>query len=155
MFEDHEIEVLIRGFLSGKLFELGLYCRADDRGEPVIQLAPPLNITREEIYTMVSIVEMTLKEAYAFLLEYRNILEMEINNSKLNMLNLTVIDEDAEEDVEENVLSILSPSSKLLAERLARSRSNSLNEQARSRSSSLAERMKKLNNSQEVSSNSD
>jgi len=155
MFEDHEIEVLIRGFLSGKLFELGLYCRADDRGEPVIQLAPPLNITREEIYTMVSIVETTLKEAYAFLLEYRNVLEMEINNSKLNMLNLTVIDEDAEEDVEENVSSVLSPSSKLLAERLARSRSNSLNEQARSRSSSLAERMKKLNNSQEVSSNSD
>lgn len=154
MFEEHEIEVLIREFLSGKLFELGLYCRADDRGEPVIQLAPPLNITREEIYSMISIVETTLIEAYAFLLEYRNVLEMEMNNSNvdntLNMLNLTVIDEASEEEAP----SVLSPSSKILAERLARSRSNSLNEQARSRSSSLAEKIKKIG-SQEVNSNSD
>jgi adenosylmethionine-8-amino-7-oxononanoate aminotransferase len=33
---------LLRGFLSKALFEAGLYCRADDRGDPVIQLAPPL-----------------------------------------------------------------------------------------------------------------
>jgi len=41
-FNDDECERLLRGFLSGALFEAGLYCRADDRGDPVIQLAPPL-----------------------------------------------------------------------------------------------------------------
>jgi adenosylmethionine-8-amino-7-oxononanoate aminotransferase len=41
-FDDDECERLLRGFLSGALFEAGLYCRADDRGDPVIQLAPPL-----------------------------------------------------------------------------------------------------------------
>ena len=41
-FDDAEAERLLRGFLSGALFEAGLYCRADDRGDPVIQLAPPL-----------------------------------------------------------------------------------------------------------------
>src|SRR6202012_2366910 len=39
---DEESEVLLRGFLSGELFERGLICRADDRGDPVIQLSPPL-----------------------------------------------------------------------------------------------------------------
>ena len=41
-FDDAESERLLRGFLSGALFEAGLYCRADDRGDPVVQLAPPL-----------------------------------------------------------------------------------------------------------------
>ncbi|HLK94244.1 MAG TPA: aspartate aminotransferase family protein [Nocardioidaceae bacterium] len=41
-FEGAEAERLLRGFLSPALFEAGLYCRADDRGDPVIQLAPPL-----------------------------------------------------------------------------------------------------------------
>ena len=41
-FDDDESERLLRGFLSGALFEAGLYCRADDRGDPVLQLAPPL-----------------------------------------------------------------------------------------------------------------
>jgi adenosylmethionine-8-amino-7-oxononanoate aminotransferase len=41
-FNDDEAERLLRGFLSKALFEAGLYCRADDRGDPVIQLAPPL-----------------------------------------------------------------------------------------------------------------
>ena len=41
-FDDDESERLLRGFLSGALFEAGLYCRADDRGDPVVQLAPPL-----------------------------------------------------------------------------------------------------------------
>ena len=35
-------EDLLRGYLSGELFRRGLICRADDRGDPVIQLAPPL-----------------------------------------------------------------------------------------------------------------
>jgi len=41
-FDNDESERLLRGFLSKALFEAGLYCRADDRGDPVIQLAPPL-----------------------------------------------------------------------------------------------------------------
>ena len=41
-FTADESERLLRGFLSKALFENGLYCRADDRGDPVIQLSPPL-----------------------------------------------------------------------------------------------------------------
>jgi adenosylmethionine-8-amino-7-oxononanoate aminotransferase len=41
-FDDPESETLLRGFLSGELYRRGLICRADDRGDPVIQLSPPL-----------------------------------------------------------------------------------------------------------------
>jgi adenosylmethionine-8-amino-7-oxononanoate aminotransferase len=41
-FNEHESERLLRGCLSPALLEAGLYCRADDRGDPVVQLAPPL-----------------------------------------------------------------------------------------------------------------
>jgi adenosylmethionine-8-amino-7-oxononanoate aminotransferase len=41
-FDDEESEELLRGYLSGALYEEGLICRADDRGDPVIQLSPPL-----------------------------------------------------------------------------------------------------------------
>ena len=37
-----EEEWLLRGFLSPEMFKRGLICRADDRGDPVIQLSPPL-----------------------------------------------------------------------------------------------------------------
>lgn len=47
-FDDAESERLLRGYLSGALWEAGLYCRADDRGDPVIQLAPPLIIGQPE-----------------------------------------------------------------------------------------------------------
>ncbi|MGL4176736.1 MAG: aspartate aminotransferase family protein [Dermatophilaceae bacterium] len=43
-FDDAECERLLRGFLSKALFDAGLYCRADDRGDPVVQLAPPLTM---------------------------------------------------------------------------------------------------------------
>ena len=43
-FTDEESERLLRGFLSKALYDAGLYCRADDRGDPVIQLSPPLTI---------------------------------------------------------------------------------------------------------------
>ena len=38
-FDEDESERLLRGFLSKALFDAGLYCRADDRGDPVVQLA--------------------------------------------------------------------------------------------------------------------
>lgn len=41
-FDAEESERLLRGFLSKALYDAGLYCRADDRGDPVVQLAPPL-----------------------------------------------------------------------------------------------------------------
>jgi adenosylmethionine-8-amino-7-oxononanoate aminotransferase len=47
-FDDAESERLLRGYLSSALWEAGLYCRADDRGDPVIQLAPPLTIGQAE-----------------------------------------------------------------------------------------------------------
>jgi adenosylmethionine-8-amino-7-oxononanoate aminotransferase len=47
-FDDAESEDLLRGFLSGELFRRGLICRADDRGDPVVQLAPPLIADSEQ-----------------------------------------------------------------------------------------------------------
>ncbi|MEK6276433.1 MAG: aspartate aminotransferase family protein [Actinomycetota bacterium] len=47
-FTDEESENLLRGFLSGELFRRGLICRADDRGDPVVQLAPPLIADTEQ-----------------------------------------------------------------------------------------------------------
>ncbi len=47
-FDDDESERLLRGFLSKALFDAGLYCRADDRGDPVVQLAPPLIVGQPE-----------------------------------------------------------------------------------------------------------
>ena len=57
-FDDDESERLLRGFLSKALFDAGLYCRADDRGDPVIQLAPPLIIGQPEF----DVIEQTLRE---------------------------------------------------------------------------------------------
>lgn len=53
--------------MSPALWRNGIYCRADDRGEPVIQLAPPLTIGREEIDEIVKIMRKTLLEANRFL----------------------------------------------------------------------------------------
>jgi adenosylmethionine-8-amino-7-oxononanoate aminotransferase len=41
-FDAAERERLLRGYLPGALLDAGLYCRADDRGDAVVQLAPPL-----------------------------------------------------------------------------------------------------------------
>ncbi|MCW2809714.1 MAG: aminotransferase class-III [Friedmanniella sp.] len=41
-FDKADSERILRGFVSGALYEAGLYCRADDRGDPVVQVAPPL-----------------------------------------------------------------------------------------------------------------
>lgn len=62
-FDDEESERLLRGFLSKALFEAGLYCRADDRGDPVIQLAPPLTIGPSEFAEIGQILRGVLSEA--------------------------------------------------------------------------------------------
>jgi len=63
-FGDEESEFLLRGFLSGALFESGLICRADDRGDPVIQLSPPLICGQPEIDVMVEVLRHVLTEAW-------------------------------------------------------------------------------------------
>jgi adenosylmethionine-8-amino-7-oxononanoate aminotransferase len=63
-FGDEESEFLLRGFLSGALFESGLICRADDRGDPVIQLSPPLICGQPEIDFMVEVLRNVLTEAW-------------------------------------------------------------------------------------------
>jgi adenosylmethionine-8-amino-7-oxononanoate aminotransferase len=64
-FDDHESERLLRGFLSGALFANGLYCRADDRGDPVVQLAPPLIAGPAEFDEIEQILRGVLGEAWA------------------------------------------------------------------------------------------
>ena len=64
-FDDDEAERLLRGFLSKALFDAGLYCRADDRGDPVIQLAPPLTIGQSEFDEIEQILRGVLTEAWA------------------------------------------------------------------------------------------
>lgn len=62
-FNEDESERLLRGFLSTALFDAGLYCRADDRGDPVIQLSPPLTIGVPEFQEIEQILRSVLTEA--------------------------------------------------------------------------------------------
>lgn len=62
-FNDEETERLLRGFLSNRLVELGLICRADDRDEPVIQLSPPLIAGQRELGEIIAILDQILDEA--------------------------------------------------------------------------------------------
>jgi adenosylmethionine-8-amino-7-oxononanoate aminotransferase len=66
-FDDDEAERLLRGFLSKALFDNGLYCRADDRGDPVIQLAPPLTIEQAHFDEIEQILRSVLTEAQTVL----------------------------------------------------------------------------------------
>ena len=62
-FDDDESEWLLRGFLSGALYENGLICRADDRGDPVIQLSPPLIADSEQFAEIGATLRKVLTEA--------------------------------------------------------------------------------------------
>jgi adenosylmethionine-8-amino-7-oxononanoate aminotransferase len=63
-FDDDESERLLRGFLSGALFDAGLICRTDDRGDPVVQLAPPLICEQEHFDLIGQILRSVLSEAW-------------------------------------------------------------------------------------------
>jgi adenosylmethionine-8-amino-7-oxononanoate aminotransferase len=63
-FSDEECERLIRGFLTPRMFEAGLICRADDRGDPVIQISPPLIAGKAEFDELVGILGEVLTEAW-------------------------------------------------------------------------------------------
>jgi len=58
-----EAEHLLYGFLSGALYEHGLICRTDDRGDPVVQLAPPLICDSEQFEEIGAILRTVLSEA--------------------------------------------------------------------------------------------
>jgi adenosylmethionine-8-amino-7-oxononanoate aminotransferase len=62
-FNDRESDKLLRGILSHRMFEEGLYCRSDDRGDPVVQLAPPLTIGPDQFNEIEQILRGCLIEA--------------------------------------------------------------------------------------------
>jgi adenosylmethionine-8-amino-7-oxononanoate aminotransferase len=63
-FSDEESEELLRGFLSGELYGRGLICRADDRGDPVIQFSPPLVSGPEQFAEIEAVLRPVLTEAW-------------------------------------------------------------------------------------------
>ena len=63
-FTDEECERILYGFVSKQLYAEGLYCRADDRGDPVVQLAPPLICTQEHFDEMEQILRTVLDKAW-------------------------------------------------------------------------------------------
>jgi adenosylmethionine-8-amino-7-oxononanoate aminotransferase len=63
-FTDDECETLLRGFLSPRMFERGLICRSDDRGDPVVQISPPLVADQHEIDQIAGILGDVLQEAW-------------------------------------------------------------------------------------------
>jgi adenosylmethionine-8-amino-7-oxononanoate aminotransferase len=62
-FDDDECERLLRGVVSPALFEAGLICRTDDRGDPVVQISPPLVAGEAEMDEIVGILGEVLADA--------------------------------------------------------------------------------------------
>jgi adenosylmethionine-8-amino-7-oxononanoate aminotransferase len=63
-FSHEEAEVLLRDFLSHELYRRGLICRTDDRGDPIVQLSPPLIADSEQFEEIEAILRPTLTEAW-------------------------------------------------------------------------------------------
>ncbi len=63
-FSHEESEELLRGFLSVELYKRGLICRADDRGDPVVQFSPPLVSGPEQFEEIESVIRPVLTEAW-------------------------------------------------------------------------------------------
>jgi adenosylmethionine-8-amino-7-oxononanoate aminotransferase len=66
-FSEEECERLLRGHLSNALYDAGLICRADDRGDPVLQISPPLVATQREFDEIAGILGEVLTEAAALM----------------------------------------------------------------------------------------
>jgi adenosylmethionine-8-amino-7-oxononanoate aminotransferase len=62
-FSEEECDELLRGFVSPHLFEQGLLCRADDRGDPVVQISPPLVAEQREFDAIAGTLGTVLAEA--------------------------------------------------------------------------------------------
>jgi adenosylmethionine-8-amino-7-oxononanoate aminotransferase len=66
-FDDEESDRLLRGYLSPALFDAGLICRADDRGDPVVTLAPPLICGPEEFAFIGQVLRDVLSSAWTMI----------------------------------------------------------------------------------------
>lgn len=66
-FTEDECERILYGYVSKALYEEGLYCRADDRGDPVIQLSPPLIVGQREFDEIEQILRVVLDKAFTLL----------------------------------------------------------------------------------------
>ena len=66
-FSDEECERILYGYVSKALYEEGLYCRADDRGDPVVQIAPPLICDQQHFDEIEQILRVVLDKAYSLL----------------------------------------------------------------------------------------
>ncbi len=62
-FVGAEADWLLREVLSEELMDAGLLCRLDDRGEPVLQLSPPLVADMDLFHEIVDIVRVALRNA--------------------------------------------------------------------------------------------
>jgi adenosylmethionine-8-amino-7-oxononanoate aminotransferase len=62
-FDEDECETLLRGYLSTEMFERGLICRSDDRGDPVVQLSPPLIAGQQQFDEIHDVLRPVLEEA--------------------------------------------------------------------------------------------
>ncbi len=63
-FTAAEADWLLRGVLSERMDALGLLCRLDDRGEPVVQISPPLVADDAVLDRLVDIVGSALEAAW-------------------------------------------------------------------------------------------
>jgi adenosylmethionine-8-amino-7-oxononanoate aminotransferase len=62
-FDHEESEQLLRGLLSGELYRRGLICRTDDRGDPIVQLSPPLIAGQQQFDEIEAVLRPVLTEA--------------------------------------------------------------------------------------------
>ena len=56
---------MLRGYIAGATVENGLYCRIDDRGDPVVLVAPPLIVGQAEFDEIEQILRHVLTEAWS------------------------------------------------------------------------------------------
>jgi adenosylmethionine-8-amino-7-oxononanoate aminotransferase len=62
-FTREEIDAMLKGFVAPAIYDAGIVCRTDDRGDPVIQLSPPLVMTTEQLDEVESVLRRVLTEA--------------------------------------------------------------------------------------------
>ena len=71
-FDEQERDRLIRGFLPRRLRDAGIIARADDRGDSVLQIAPPLISDRDLLDRIVNALGEVLTDAAAHMGRSRN-----------------------------------------------------------------------------------
>ncbi len=66
-FTKPESERILRGFIAKATFDAGLYCRIDDRGDTVVQVAPPLICGQQHFDEIEQILRSVLTDAWSML----------------------------------------------------------------------------------------